>query len=72
MGGIIMPITMATSFAFMLPVATPPNAIVFGYNYLSIKDMVRSGFWLNIICIVVLALATLFYLPYCKIIIDVQ
>lgn len=61
-----IPVTMATSFAFMLPVATPPNAIVFGYNYLSIKDMVRSGFWLNILCIIVLVAATLFFLPYCR------
>lgn len=65
---LVIPVTMATSCAFMLPIATPPNAIVFGYNYLSIKDMMRYGFWINIICIVVLVLAALFYLPYCGLI----
>ncbi len=63
---LVIPVTMATSFAFMLPVATPPNAIVFGYNYLEIKDMVRAGFWVNIISIILLVLATLFYLPLCN------
>ncbi|MEG2665478.1 MAG: anion permease [Bacteroidales bacterium] len=51
----------------MLPVAPPPNASVFGHDYLSIKDMVHSGFWINILCIVLLVLSTLFYLPYCGI-----
>lgn len=45
----MIPAALSCSFAFMLPVATPPNAIVFGSNRLSIKDMVRKGFFLNII-----------------------
>ncbi len=45
---IIIPATIAASCAFMLPVATPPNAIVFGSNLIRIPQMARAGFWLNI------------------------
>lgn len=55
--------TSAASCAFMLPVATPPNAVVFGSGYLRIPDMVRSGFLMNLISILVVALAIYFLLP---------
>lgn len=45
---LMVPTVLATSLGFMLPVATPPNAIVFGSRYLTIEDMVKAGFWLNI------------------------
>lgn len=48
--------TVAASCAFMLPVATPPNAIVFGSGYLRIPDMVKTGIWMNIISILFLTL----------------
>jgi len=44
---IMVPVTMAASLAFMLPTATPPNAIVFGSGRISIQTMIRTGFWLN-------------------------
>jgi sodium-dependent dicarboxylate transporter 2/3/5 len=56
--------TVAASCAFMLPVATPPNAVVFGSGYLTIPDMVRAGIWLNIISILLLTLIVYFFLPY--------
>ena len=56
--------TLAASCAFMLPVATPPNAIVFGSGYIRISDMVRTGVWMNIISIIIICLVVYFALPY--------
>ena len=45
---LVIPATIAASCAFMLPVGTPPNAIVFGSGYVTIPQMAKAGFWLNI------------------------
>ena len=55
--------TVAASCAFMLPVATPPNAVVFGSGYLRIPDMVKAGIGMNIISIILLTLFVYFVLP---------
>lgn len=47
-------VAVAASCAFMLPVATPPNAIVYGTGKVPQKMMMRCGFWLNLVCIAVL------------------
>jgi sodium-dependent dicarboxylate transporter 2/3/5 len=49
-----IPAVLAASFAFMMPVATPPNAIVFASGYVTIPQMVRAGIWLNIIGVAVI------------------
>lgn len=54
---------VAASCAFMLPVATPPNAVVFGSGYLRIPDMAKAGLFLNIVGIILVTLAVYFYLP---------
>ena len=55
---------VAASCAFMLPVATPPNAVVFGSGYLRIPDMVRVGIWMNILSIILLSVFVYYILPY--------
>ena len=59
---IMIPATISASCAFMLPVATPPNAIVFGSGKLTISKMAREGFALNLIAAVVIS--TFFYFIY--------
>ncbi|WNJ19380.1 DASS family sodium-coupled anion symporter [Pontibacter sp. G13] len=46
---LMIPVAFASSAAFMLPVATAPNAIVFGTGQFEMRDMIRAGFWLNLI-----------------------
>jgi len=60
---LMVAVALAASFAFMLPVATPPNAIVFSSRQVSIPQMARAGLWLNIIGSVLITLFVIFYLP---------
>jgi sodium-dependent dicarboxylate transporter 2/3/5 len=56
---LMIPATLASSLAFMLPTATPPNAIIFGTDRMKITTMVRTGFLLNMIGVLVVTLFTL-------------
>lgn len=55
---LIVPATLATSCAFMLPIATPPNAIVFGSGRIKVREMVRYGLLLNLLGVPILTAAT--------------
>lgn len=55
---------MGATFAFMLPVAAPPNAIVFATGYIKMKKMAAAGVWLNVICIIFSIFIIQYFLPF--------
>lgn len=62
-GAAMVGVVTAASFAFMFPVATPLNAIVFGSGYISVPQMAKVGVGLNLIGILLITLFALFWLP---------
>lgn len=60
---LLIPVTIASSCAFMLPMATPPNAIVFASGYIEVHQMARVGIILNLISVVLLVLMFQFVIP---------
>lgn len=56
---LIFPATLAASFAFMMPVGTPPNALAFGTGFVSMRQMLRAGFVFNLIGMLLVVLVTL-------------
>jgi sodium-dependent dicarboxylate transporter 2/3/5 len=57
-----LPVTFAASCAFMFPISTPPNAIVFSSGYIRMKDMMRAGALLDLVCLLIIfALSVLFF-----------
>ena len=61
---LMIPATLSASMAFMLPVATPPNAIIFGTNRISMIEMAKTGLLLNIIGAILITLATYYWGSY--------
>ena len=61
---LMLPATLSASLAFMLPVATPPNAIIFGTNRIKIIDMAKTGLILNLIGVIIITLACYFIGQY--------
>lgn len=60
---LVIPATIASSCAFMMPIATPPNAIVFASGHIRIKEMMRAGVLLNMVCIVILTVIGFVLVP---------
>ena len=57
----MLPATIAASMAFMMPVSTPPNAIVFGSGQIKISEMARIGLILNIIAIIFISIGVYYW-----------
>ena len=59
-----IPMTLAASCASMMPMGTPPNAIVFSSGYIKLKDMIKAGLVMNLISIVLIVASSYFIMPY--------
>ncbi len=59
-----IPVAIGASCAFMLPMATPPNAVVFASGYVKISQMAKAGFLINIVSVILIYLVTYFLVPY--------
>jgi len=60
---ICLTVAMSAGVAFMMPVGTPPNAIVYGTGRITLQEMMRAGFWANIAAVVVVTLAAMTLVP---------
>lgn len=60
---LVIPVTIACSCAFMMPISTPPNAIVYASGRIKMGDMIRTGIWFNIIASIVIALLSFWIVP---------
>jgi sodium-dependent dicarboxylate transporter 2/3/5 len=60
---LMVPAAVAASYAFMLPVATPPNAIVFSSRYITIPQMARAGLWMNLLASLLITAFVMLLLP---------
>lgn len=60
---LVVPVAMAASAAFMMPVATPPNAIIFGSGLISVPDLARPGLLLNLLSVLLVSAVTLTLVP---------
>ncbi|HRI78404.1 MAG TPA: DASS family sodium-coupled anion symporter [Cyclobacteriaceae bacterium] len=54
-----MPVTFAASCAFMMPISTPPNAVLFASGHIKMKDMIKTGILLNLCCLVIITILAL-------------
>jgi len=60
---LMLPATLSASCAFMFPVATPPNAIIFGTGKVKVIEMIRLGVFLNIIAVIIISLFSYYLIP---------
>ncbi|MFT3944444.1 MAG: DASS family sodium-coupled anion symporter [Ancrocorticia sp.] len=56
---LVIPVALASTYGFMMPAGTPPNAIAYSSGYLRISDMIKAGFWLNVIGAVLITIFTM-------------